>query len=67
MEIDLRTQINIKEKIKMNEERKLKIVFGIILFISLIMSFMGMSQKTQINELRTEINILETEINQLKK
>lgn len=50
----------------MNEERKLKIIFAIVLITALIMSFMGMSQRTQINELRTEINILETEINQLK-
>lgn len=50
----------------MNEERNLKIAFLIILIISLIMSFMGLSQKTQINELKTEINTLETEINYLK-
>lgn len=50
----------------MNEERKLKIIFAIVLITALIMSFMGMSQRTQINELRAEINMLEMEINQLK-
>lgn len=50
----------------MNSERKMKIIFGTILIVALIMSFMGMSQKTQINQLKTEINRLETQINQLK-
>ena len=50
----------------MSDEKVLKIAFTIILIVALIMSFMGLGQKTQINELKTEINKLETEINYLK-
>lgn len=50
----------------MFEERKIKIVFWVLLITALIMSLVGLSLETQVNELKTEINMLETQINQLE-